>query len=142
MIKQALFDVLIVIVAPIVLMTGYLYLGADQISSIFSTALMGVIPLPGADEEMGTKSKVALNELNSINFDESLFVDPTFASLYDFTGTIATSSVGRKYPFSLPDEVATIMKKNNLVELKPASMEAVHAGTTTGKIILPKKTTR
>ncbi len=140
--KQAIFDVLIVIVAPIVLVAGYLYLGADQIASLFTSALMGGTPLPGIDEEMGTKSKAALNELNSINFDESLFADPTFLSLVDFTGTIATSSVGRKYPFSPPEEVIALVKKNRLLKLKLAPVAPVATGTTTGRNAAPAKTTR
>ena len=122
MTKQVLLDILIVLVAPIILVVGYLYVGADKMSSLFLVAPLDVAALPGGNgEEMGAKSTAALNELRSIHFDEALFSDPTFQSLIDFTGSISTTTAGRRYPFSTPDEVKILLKRS--VQSEPASSQ-------------------
>ena len=61
---------------------------------------------------MGTKAKAALTELESINFDETLFTDAMFLTLEDFTQPIIPTPIGREYPFSLTGELRTMSKKS------------------------------
>lgn len=140
MTKQVLLDILIVLVAPVILVAGYLYFGADQISSLLFVAPLDIAALPGGNgEEMGTKSKAALNELKSIHFDEALFSDPTFLSLIDFTGTISTTTVGRRYPFSTPDEVKMLLKNASQSEPVSSPKSSGAAVSSTVKIDTVKK---
>lgn len=107
--KQMLTDILVVLVAPICFIAFYhFFLGneitTDELLSVSPDG--GAMAIPGTEgTELGAKSKQILIELKSINFDESLFSDPVFLSLVDFTPVYATTTVGREYPFSIPDAV-------------------------------------
>lgn len=116
--KQALYDIAIILVVPAFLVGGFLYAGTESITSIFSLPSIGESALPGqGGEELGTKTKAMLTELNSIHFDESIFTDPLFLSLKDLTEPVSTTTVGREYPFSTPEELRLQMKNT------PASVQ-------------------
>ncbi len=101
-------------VLPVLILFGYFYIknneGVELLTSEFET-----IARPGQEgKQLGAKTKAALAELNSINFDESIFSDPSFLSLQDFTEEINTSPLQRDYPFSTPDELRTMVRRNSV----------------------------
>lgn len=113
MAKQILLDLLIVIALPLLVVFGYFYLKSDEGSALLSAASRETVALPGQErKELGVKTKTALAELSSINFDESIFSDPAFLSLKDFTEEIDPTPIGRDYPFTAPDELRNMSRQN------------------------------
>lgn len=109
MAKQILLDILIILILPALFIAGYFYLKSDSGAALL---LSGDSVLPGEENvDPGMKARLILTELKSINFDESLFTDPTFQSLVDFTKPVASTSVGRAFPFTPPDELRTMARK-------------------------------
>jgi|GEM_PF-2466065 len=110
--KQVLLDILIVLALPALAIFGYFYFNTTSGTKLLSDVSMGVAALPGeGNAELGTKTKIALNELKSINFDKTLFTDATFLTLEDFTLPIIATPIGREYPFALTPELRTMSKK-------------------------------
>jgi hypothetical protein len=97
--KQPLIDIGVVLALPILV-----FLGSYFWSPSGDTALLSVVPTPQA-AEFGAASKSALDRLNSINMDTSLFADPVYQSLQEFHIDIAPATLGRPYPFTPPDAV-------------------------------------
>ena len=112
--KQALIDVLIVLVVPGILALGYYFWKGGSAGSL-SFVSFTTQALPGDERnDLGAKVKVALDELNAIHFDQSIFDDPAYLSLEDFTPEVATSSIGREYPFSPPDVILEMVRTSRL----------------------------
>lgn len=110
--KQLLIDILVILIVPI----GVVVISRGMVSGAVTElgspdALLSVesplsgVATPGESGGLGAKSKEILNQLNSIKFDVAFLSDPAFLSLQDFTPPYATSTKGRAYPFSLPDDV-------------------------------------
>ena len=115
MAKQIFLDLLIVIAIPGLLVYGYYFIKSDEGIAVLSSASPATVARPGQEGvELGAKTKAALVELNSIKFDESIFSDPTFLSLEDFTEEINPSPIGRDYPFVSPDELRNMVKRNSI----------------------------
>lgn len=115
--KQLLMDFLVVLVAPICFVAAYHFLLDNEITTdelLAVTTPSGEVAMPGQESaELGAKSKEILTELKSIQFDESFFSDPAFLSLVDFTPEYATTSVGRDYPFTIPESVKSILSQSS-----------------------------
>ena len=125
--KQMLMDFLVVLVAPICFVAAYHFILDNQITTeeLLAVTSPGEAT-PGAEQrELGAKSKGILLQLKSINFDEALFSDPVFRSLVDMTPAYASTSVGRDYPFSTPDDVRELVGR--LKVAPPSSDDAVPA---------------
>jgi len=108
--KQALIDMLVVLVAPLLLIGGYYYFksGDDALLSLGSG-----VATPGRDGgELGEKTTLALAMLKSIDFDVSLFQDPAYLSLQDFSVTVASTTLGRPYPFTSPPEIRELLRRS------------------------------
>ena len=98
--KQTLIDILVVLVLPLLLVGGYYAFKTDD-SALLSFVSSGEETAAGGDE-LGAKTKMALVMLGSIQLDDSLFTDPSYLALREYRVTIASSTLGRKYPFSPP----------------------------------------
>lgn len=112
--KQLLMDFLVVLVAPVCFVAAYHLLLGNEITTdeMLAVTSSGEVAEPGAiSAELGAKSKEILTELKSIRFDESVFSDPAYLSLQDFTPEYATTSIGRDYPFSIPTPVADVLSE-------------------------------
>ena len=113
--KQLIIDVLVVCAVPIVIILAYRLffvdgeLATDGLLSVDSISL-GVAS-PGDAGTLGAKSKEILNQLDSIKFDATFFEDPTFLSLRDLTPVYLSTSTGREYPFSTPEEVRILLER-------------------------------
>lgn len=96
--KQALFDVIIVLAFPAIIIGGYYLWGPSN-----DTGLLSLVVAPQPQQEFGVKARAALAALKSISMDGSLFQDPVFKSLEEFHVDITPSALGRMYPFATPD---------------------------------------
>ena len=110
--KQTIIDIVVVLVIPLAIVAGFYFWKTDNTPSLL---LSFVAPDSAAKpgEELGAKTKAALATLRSINFDVSLFDDPVYQSLKDFPSTIATTTLGRPYPFTLPDVLRKQLSKGH-----------------------------
>ena len=112
MTKQLLLDLLIVVAFPIAIVVGYFYITSDGGKDLLSSVSSGATARPGESVgELGATTKAALTELKSISFDKTIFNDPTFLSLEDFTLPIIASPIGREYPFSQTSELRVMSSK-------------------------------
>lgn len=96
--KQTLFDVLIVMVVPALIIVGYFTmhnLGGTQ--ELIQTITGSNAPNPN---ELGARTTTALNELNKIQLDSSIFELTEFKSLKFSQVAIPEAQVGRKNPFN------------------------------------------
>jgi hypothetical protein len=117
--KQILTDIMVVLIAPVCFIALYHFLLEREVTTdeLLAIANPALVAAPGSEQHaLGEKSKALLNELRSINFDESVFSDPVFLSLVDFTPPYASSTVGRPYPFSAPSEVLEIIRRVQVTE--------------------------
>ncbi len=117
--KQILTDIMVVLIAPVCLIALYHFLLEREVTTddLLAIANPSQVAVPGSEQHaLGEKSKALLTELRSINFDESVFSDPVFLSLVDFTPAYASSTVGRSYPFSAPGEVLEIIRRVQVAE--------------------------
>lgn len=112
MAKQILLDILIVLALPIMAIFGYFYFKTEDGTKLLSYVSPSSIALPGEQNtDLGSKTKAALTELNSINFDQTFFNDATFLTLQDFTGPILATPIGREYPFTSTSQLRIMNKK-------------------------------
>jgi hypothetical protein len=96
--KQTLFDILIVMVAPVLVVVGYITVNnigstQDLIQTITGTNA------PKADE-LGARTMTALNELEKIQLDDSIFSLTEFKSLKFSQAPVPDEPIGRKNPFT------------------------------------------
>ena len=103
--KQALTDIGIVLVIPVLVFLGYYFWNSGSDSELLSL----VAPQEG-QQEYGKEAKAALAELKSITMDGSLFEDPVYKSLQEFHVDVSPAVLGRSYPFSTPDAVLKVTK--------------------------------
>ena len=128
--KQLLMDFLVVLVAPVCFVAAYHFILDTEITTndlLSMTAQGDEVAAPGVlAGELGAKSKEILTNLKSINFDQSFFTDPVYLSLEDFTPAYSTTSIGRDYPFAIPDEI-TEMVRDASADNTGASSKATEA---------------
>ncbi|HXK38366.1 MAG TPA: hypothetical protein VJ579_04850 [Candidatus Paceibacterota bacterium] len=96
--KQTLFDMLIVMVVPALIFVGYITMhniGGTQ--ELIQTITGGNVPKA---DEPGARTTLALNELDKIQLDSSIFSLTEFKSLKFSQATIPDEPIGRKNPFT------------------------------------------
>lgn len=87
--------VLIVAIIAGVGFVGYNYLSQDSSSGDL------IVQVQDSDtSQVGAQVLSALNQLQQLRLDESVFTDKTFKSLKDFSRPLPTESVGRSNPFA------------------------------------------
>lgn len=87
-------NILIVAVVAGVGFVGYNYLSRDPAGDTLVTVS------GDGTSQMGAQVLSALNQLQQLKLDESVFSDKTFKSLKDFSRPLPTESVGRLNPFA------------------------------------------
>lgn len=124
--KQTFIDIIVVCLVPITLVLVYhFFMKSSEVNEEFVTSesILSNASSPGEVRELGAKSKEILNQLDSIKFDADFFSDPAYLSLTDFTPEYVSTSTGRDYPFSLPEEVQMVLRTKsanvNSVAAKP-----------------------
>ena len=96
--KQALIDLGIVLLVPVLVVGGYLLWGNGG-----ESALLSATPNANLSPDMpGAKTKLALDTLSGITLTDALFKDEAFTSLTAFTVTIPQVELSRDYPFTPP----------------------------------------
>lgn len=104
--KQTIIDIAVVLLIPLIIVVGFYFWKQDDAPSLLSIIAPGLAAKPGTEgNDLGAKTKIALATLNSIKLDNSIFNDPVYQSLRYFPVTIETSSLGRDYPFSMPEGI-------------------------------------
>ena len=106
--KQLILDIALIVGLPIFILGVY-----------FSVFRMDSEPLLTATSQMtqskanepGTKTRIALQKLNSIALDDSLFKDPAFQSLRAYSVTIPEVELTREYPFTPTAEIAEMLRR-------------------------------
>lgn len=118
--KQTLVDLGMVLLVPVVLVGGYYAFGGPTDDALLTEATPSVI----GPNEPGAKTKLALDTLNGISFDDSLFKDEAFTSLASFTVDIPEVPLTRDYPFTPPREISERLRlsKTGTVISKPTSV--------------------
>ncbi|MDO8521647.1 MAG: hypothetical protein Q7S52_06040 [bacterium] len=110
---KVLFDVLVVLLLPVLFALGYYFWSGDD-----DSALLSLVVEKQDGQEYGAKAKDALARLRSITMDASLFEDPVYQSLQEFHVDIDMSiPLGRTYPFTPPD---VLRGKARPVQVTPA----------------------
>ncbi len=95
--KQTLFDILIVMVVPALIIVGYFTvknLGGTQ--ELIQTITGSNAPKAN---ELGARTTTALNELENIQLDSSIFALKEFKDLKFSQEAIPDVPIGRKNPF-------------------------------------------
>jgi hypothetical protein len=97
-------NIVVVVLLVILLGGGYYFFMRSPKASV--GALGGVSAADAAISNSDEQDLInQLLQLQSLKLDESIFTDPSFTSLTDYTQTIAPEPVGRSNPF-LPVGVA------------------------------------
>ena len=140
--KQSLIDLAIVLVVPILLIGAYLLYGKSG-----NDVLLSEQPTPTlAESEPGAKTKLALDTLNGITLDGSLFKEDSYVSLVGFYTEIATSTLlYRENPFTMPLVIQDHLQQKNSKYPTPTVviMSITNTSTeVTTKTIKTKKTPR
>lgn len=90
------------VIVFVVLASGFFYwLSGDSGSE--GTGALTVLPTSPLDATLGRDLLVALATLKSTKLDTSIFTDPVFVSLKDFSVDISAQPVGRRNPFATFD---------------------------------------
>jgi hypothetical protein len=77
---------------------GYFYFYG---SSSSTTASSGLVQTSSGDSsDVGSQVLTLLNQINSLNIDTSLFTDPGYQTLRDYSVAIPSVNVGRPNPFA------------------------------------------
>ena len=91
------------IVIVIILVVVYFYYQGGSSSSSGS-----LLSSPTSDQAVGSAELALLNQIKSLKIDTSLFQDPVYQSLVDYSVPIPPENVGRPNPFApYPGEVVT-----------------------------------
>jgi hypothetical protein len=123
-VKQILIDIGIVLVAPALVLGGYFVWGTGDSGSLLSDAPTVAL----GPNEPGAKTKLALDTLRGIVFDDSLFKDEAFTSLTPFYVTIPEVPLSRDNPFVPPPVIAELLRNaRNKDTVKPASSTSTKA---------------
>ncbi len=112
---KAAFDIVAVLLVPLLLAGGYYFWSGDE-----DSALLSLVVTKQDGQEFGAKAKAALEKLRSIKMDGSLFEDPAYLSLKEFHVDIdMVIPLGRPYPFTPPDVLRNRVKPTQVVPTNP-----------------------
>lgn len=101
-------DIAIVLAVPLLAIGGYFMWFRDTSGPLLSA---GSEMLNVQADAPGTRTKQALQTLNTITLDDSLFKDPAFLSLTTYSVPIPTSGLSREYPFTPTPEIAEMQRR-------------------------------
>lgn len=101
--KQAVVDLLIVLVLPAFIVGVYFVWFRSSDSNVLLSATSGQATISA--NQPGAKTELALKTLKSIHLDDSLFKDPAYLSLKTYTINILSVPVSRPFPFTPPPVV-------------------------------------
>ena len=126
--KQTIIDIVVVVLVPLAIVSGYYFWKQSDSTSLLSLIAPSLMARPCEEvNDVGAKVTVALATLNTIKLDNSIFTDPVYNSLRDFSVIIATTTIGRDYPFSLPQSI--IDKERNRQTNDAAYRASVNASS-------------
>lgn len=89
---------IIIAVVAVVLVIIYFYFQGSASNTPASGSLLSNGALSGTD--VGSSELTLLNHIQSLRIDTSVFSDPAFQSLQDYSVAIPPESVGRPNPFA------------------------------------------
>lgn len=115
--KQALIDLGIVLLAPVVVIGSYIIWGGPDDTALLSAPPEATVNL----DEPGVKTQNILGVLNGIRLDDSLFKDEAFTSLTAFNVTIPEVPLLRDYPFTPPPIIEERLRQARLGIKAPLS---------------------
>jgi hypothetical protein len=108
--KQALIDLGIVLLVPVILVGGYFVWGSGG-----ETALLSANPNANlSPDQPGAKTKLALDTLGGTTLDDSLFRDEAFTTLTAYNVTIPEVDLSRDYPFTPPPIIEEKLRQARL----------------------------
>lgn len=86
---------IISVIVVLVLVVGYFYFmgGSPAID-------VGLLERQSDGVNVGSKELSLLNEINSLKIDSTLFTDPAYRTLRDYSVAIPPQNVGRPNPFA------------------------------------------
>src|SRR3989344_5193887 len=119
--KNSLFIPVLVILAVLII-AGYLYFSRGNTGAVLETQVKT------ADEVIGKDLLLSLLKLKTIHLDASLFKDPVFLCLQDWTIELVPQPVGRNNPFlplgkNGPVTATTTVKQPVTTPPKPAAVK-------------------
>ena len=85
----------IVIVIVIISVIAYFYYEGGS-----SSASGGLVESPGSDQSIGSAELDLLSQIQSLKIDASMFQDPGYQALEDYSVAIPQDNVGRPNPFA------------------------------------------
>lgn len=106
--KQIFLDIVIILSIPILIIGVYFLSFRDSNSASLSVTSEILKSDPNAP---GTRTKLALQTLNTIALNDSLFRDPAFLSLRKYPVEIPTAELMREYPFTPAPEVQEMLRR-------------------------------
>lgn len=89
---------IIIAVVAVVLVIVYFYFQGSPSNVSSSGSLLSGAAVSGSD--VGSSELALLNQIQSLRIDTSVFSDPAFQSLQDYSVAIPTENVGRPNPFA------------------------------------------
>lgn len=87
-----------IIFAVIVIIAALLYFSYSGSSAPAGSTTLQAIP--GGAGDVGANVVAMLNEIRSLRIDKTLFTDPAYQTLQDYSVTIPELNVGRANPFA------------------------------------------
>ena len=101
-------DIAIVLSVPMLIIGGYFLWFRDTSGPLLSA---GSDVINTQADGPGSRTKQALQTLNTITLNDSLFKDPAFLALTTYSVSIPTSDISREYPFTPTPEISEMMKR-------------------------------
>lgn len=90
-------NIIVAVLVVLVLVTGYFYFSGGTPSS--DTGLLEVAQTSEATV-VAARVLSLLNQIKSLNIDTSIFSDPAYQTLRDYSVVISPQNVGRANPFA------------------------------------------
>jgi hypothetical protein len=93
--KQTLIDILIVLAVPALIVIGYFAVRSGSIQD----AWLSITGNTGSSQEVGARTTQALQELENIKLDSTIFTWKEFKDMKFSQSQVKIEPVGRKNPF-------------------------------------------
>jgi hypothetical protein len=136
--KQLMIDIVVVLSVPVVIIGGYMMWFRDESGPLLSASSEMLQTRP---TDPGALTRVALQKLNSISLDASLFRDPAFLALQTYTVPIPEAKLEREYPFTPTPEIAEMLKRAKASVSAKGNTAPAKAESISTKLDLLKSTT-
>lgn len=106
--KQLILDIVVVLAVPSLIIGGYMMWFRDESGPLLSASSEMLQTKP---DEPGALTRIALQKLNSIKLDDSLFRDPAYLSLKIYSVEIPEAKLQRDFPFTPTPEIAEMVRR-------------------------------